>query len=141
MSFVYFIGARSLARVKIGQTQGSPHERMRALQTGSPERLEVLAMVHGGPSLEAELHERFAASRVHGEWFDRTPELDAFLLGIRLANPRAADEVAAPDTELGISFEDLEEIAMVVIDRRRRVEEAARMDAEALDRADAGKDH
>jgi hypothetical protein len=40
----------------------------------------VMATMPGGPAEEAELHARFASSRVHDryEWFEVTPELEAF---------------------------------------------------------------
>mgnify|MGYP000564849394 FL=1 len=57
------------SKVKIGYTSGSPRERMRTLQTGSPSRLELVASFDGGESLEKAFHKAFSPLRLHGEWF------------------------------------------------------------------------
>jgi hypothetical protein len=77
--WVYFVFATESERIKIGYTQGPPEGRLQTLQTGSPEVLEYLGAIPGTLALEAELHRRFAASRVCGEWFQRTAELVAFI--------------------------------------------------------------
>lgn len=65
---VYFIQATN-GMVKIG-IASDPHGRLRALQTGSPLRLRLLATIPNcGPETEADLHSRFAEHRAHGEWF------------------------------------------------------------------------
>jgi len=67
---VYFIGAAAemLGKVKIGTSQDVPG-RLRQLQTGSPEKLQILATVEGDASLEDHYHRRFRLQRRHGEWF------------------------------------------------------------------------
>lgn len=65
------------------------------MQIGSPVRLKLLAVCPGNGELEHELHTRFAASRVHGEWFDLTPELDALIRDTR-AQYGACDAVTGP---------------------------------------------
>jgi Meiotically up-regulated gene 113 len=70
-SWVYFIGGTS-GPVKIGTTVNLP-ARLKKLQTGSANRLRVLACVPGGLALEAEYHRRFAALQVNGEWFKGAP--------------------------------------------------------------------
>ena len=72
---IYFIGCTEASRVKIGFTQGSPYNRLAALQTGSPTRLVLAATISGDMSDERELHDKFAACRVRGEWFEMTDEL------------------------------------------------------------------
>jgi DNA-binding MarR family transcriptional regulator len=67
--WVYVIGSPVVRPVKIGVSD-DPEERLDDLQTGSPVPLVLLWQVHGGQRLESLLHERFAASRMHGEWFD-----------------------------------------------------------------------
>ncbi|AJT62476.3 hypothetical protein T261_0787 [Streptomyces lydicus] len=63
------IGSAGSTRVKIG-TSVSPEKRLKELQTGNPDRLEVLWYTSGGRELEALLHQAFADHRVEGEWFD-----------------------------------------------------------------------
>lgn len=75
---VYFIQAAEAARVKIGYS-ADPPGRLDELSTGSPVPLALIAVMPGDPSDEAQLHERFAADRTHGEWFRRSPEIEAFI--------------------------------------------------------------
>ncbi|MEU3363876.1 MarR family transcriptional regulator [Streptomyces pseudogriseolus] len=67
--WVYVIGSPVVRPVKIGVSD-DPEARLDDLQTGSPVPLVLLWQVHGGQRLEIALHERFAAVRTHGEWFD-----------------------------------------------------------------------
>jgi hypothetical protein len=69
MSLVYFI-QNERGHVKIGFTRGSAHGRLRTLQTASAEQLDLISVVVGGEPTERELHKRFAARRIKGEWFD-----------------------------------------------------------------------
>lgn len=78
--FVYFIQATVSGLVKIGSAS-DPGSRLRTLQTGSPERLRLLATMDGGEPFEREMHARFAADRSHGEWFYATPELLDLIAG------------------------------------------------------------
>lgn len=70
-AYVYFIAPDTMApdRVKIGFTRGHPKKRLAAMQTGSPEKLRLLAFVEAEQFLEGLLHEAFAPLRLHGEWF------------------------------------------------------------------------
>lgn len=82
--FVYFIGpeallCRSDPKVKIGFTTGSPFARLRSLQTGCPEFLDVWAFIAGTQELEAALHRTFDNLRSHGEWFYVQDKLHSFL--------------------------------------------------------------
>lgn len=74
---VYFVGA-SQGPVKIGHTS-SLHSRLIKLQVGHPHQLRVLAILPGDAELEAQMHERFSAARIRGEWFKRTSELRSFM--------------------------------------------------------------
>lgn len=69
MGSIYFITCLDTGRVKIGYTSGSPEKRLKALQTGSPTILRMLAMYPGTVVEERILHERFGDCRLHGEWF------------------------------------------------------------------------
>ena len=76
---VYFIQPVDGGPIKIG-IAAHVLGRLSGLQTGSPVELRVLGVIPGvRQSYEAELHERFAATRRHGEWFEPTPELMAFI--------------------------------------------------------------
>lgn len=70
---VYFIGCQQHS-VKIGFTT-QLDIRLAALQNSSPVPLAVLAIVEAAPSLEREYHARFAAHRLHGEWFEPHPDI------------------------------------------------------------------
>jgi hypothetical protein len=72
---VYFIGGND-GPVKIGFTNHLEH-RLATLRCSSPVPLGVLATVEGPPELERDYHRRFAAHRLHGEWFARCPEIEA----------------------------------------------------------------
>jgi hypothetical protein len=73
--FCYFIGGEDGA-IKIG-TSVCVKDRFAAIQSCSPIKLSVLAVTNGGALVEGTYHYHFAKSRLHGEWFERTPELMA----------------------------------------------------------------
>ena len=73
---VYFI--RQSGFVKIG-VSADPEKRIRELQTGNPEPLELLHTEGGGYHREAELHQRFADLWVNGEWFKYEGELFEYI--------------------------------------------------------------
>lgn len=60
---------------------------MSALQTATPHRLELKAVMDGGLSEEQELHKQFHASRVAGEWFALSSELKQFIANTADAPP------------------------------------------------------
>jgi hypothetical protein len=72
-SLVYFIGSED-GPVKIGMAI-DVEKRIKGLQTSHHAKLALLATTTGGREQEAAYHRQFAASRLHGEWFERTPEL------------------------------------------------------------------
>lgn len=73
LGMVYFIGG-DIGGVKIGFAS-NPSLRVRDLQCGSPIKLRILATVPGLPADERAYHKRFAKHRLHGEWFERCPEI------------------------------------------------------------------
>jgi hypothetical protein len=83
---IYVIGFGDY--VKIGFTSGPLQNRLATIQTGCPEPLVVYASIPGAMRLERELHRRFAASRLEGEWFRKTPELLGYIEQIK--KPSAA---------------------------------------------------
>jgi T5orf172 domain len=68
--FVYFIQAGDTGPVKIGLAN-TPEERARTLQTGNHRELHLRHVVPGSGDVERQLHDRFAAARIRGEWFGR----------------------------------------------------------------------
>lgn len=77
---IYFLQADIIGRIKIGHTsKANADSRLEALRTASPVPLRLLATMKGNRTREQRLHLRFAASRVHGEWFEPTPKLIRFI--------------------------------------------------------------
>lgn len=77
---VYFIQADN-GFIKIGVAK-NPRARLRTLQAMSPVRLRLVLVLPGiGAKGEAELHERFAEHRSHGEWFCPASEILAYIRG------------------------------------------------------------
>ncbi|MFD9047634.1 GIY-YIG nuclease family protein [Streptomyces zaomyceticus] len=75
---VYFIRADN-GLIKIG-VAAAPRERLRTIRTMSPIPLRLVLVLPGlGAAGEAELHQRFAAHRSHGEWFFPCTEIDEFI--------------------------------------------------------------
>lgn len=83
---VYFVQAEN-GRIKIGNTKYIDW-RMDSLRGQSPLSLELLATTPGGRKVEFAYHARFAAHRLHGEWFEPHPDILA--------------EIDRPSTPLGM---------------------------------------
>lgn len=75
--WVYFL--RVGQRIKIGHAI-NVENRLKALQTGSPEKIEVVMAVLGGRRQEERYHARFNAQHERGEWFRYEGALKEFLL-------------------------------------------------------------
>lgn len=71
---VYFIAEGPRGAIKIGVTD-DPAKRLAALQIGNSRPLRCLGLIDGDANVESNWHRRFAAQRISGEWFKRTPEL------------------------------------------------------------------
>lgn len=65
---IYVIRSGSEGPVKIGKTRDLP-KRLDSLQTASPKKLEVLALIEAPPELETQLHAYLDEYRMEGEWF------------------------------------------------------------------------
>lgn len=78
----YFVGAAGLNVVKIGYAN-HVRNRLSHMQVNSPVRLELLATAPGGLLRERTYHRRFAAHRLHGEWFERCLEIEAEIERLR----------------------------------------------------------
>jgi hypothetical protein len=70
---VYF--ARNGSRIKIGWTTNLK-SRMASLSLSMS---AVAITLPGGPELETDLHGQFYDSHIEGEWFELTPDLEAFI--------------------------------------------------------------
>ncbi len=79
---IYYILSGETGRVKIGFTNSDPTKRLKSLQTGSPTKLGIVAIHPGTIALEAKLHGKFAADRLHGEWFDFSDDLIVHVFGV-----------------------------------------------------------
>lgn len=75
VSDVYFISGET-GPIKIGESSNL-RNRLSNLQAASPVVLSILATCPGGSKREREYHRQFASARLHGEWFARTPEIEA----------------------------------------------------------------
>ena len=75
---VYFITCRTTGMVKIGCAL-DPFERLKGLQTGSPTKLKIEALLKGSMKREKELHTLLAKHRVRGEWFRICPAIEAII--------------------------------------------------------------
>lgn len=70
---VYFIGG-GVGGIKIGMSK-APLERLTVFQFNSPIPLKIMALTTGGRAQEQLYHKSFATLRLHGEWFDRHPDI------------------------------------------------------------------
>lgn len=85
---IYVIGHKASGPCKIGMAL-HPRARLRELQCGNPLKLHVLYSARcpvPARKLERDLHKEFAASRMHGEWFDVEAKL--VIAAIRRRFPR-----------------------------------------------------
>ena len=88
-SFIYFlrpIGAEG--PVKIGCSR-SPRSRLEQYLPWSPVPLEIAATVPGTMSLEYNLHQCFADTHIHHEWFGASPGLTKLIDALRTGAPLA----------------------------------------------------
>jgi len=76
LGWLYFIGSRE-GPIKVGMTRDHPQDRLKALQTGHPNRLQLFYAMrtHDPEGAEAIAHEWLEEDRVGGEWFGREAAL------------------------------------------------------------------
>lgn len=77
-SFAYFIESGMTGLIKIGRSV-DPENRLKSLQTASPDKLTLLKVIPEQVVSESELHERFAHLRRQGEWFEAAEEIQEFI--------------------------------------------------------------
>jgi hypothetical protein len=70
---IYFVGPEG-GPIKIGFASRLEF-RLKDLRTANAYPLKVHATVEGPPKLERDYHQRFAAHRLHGEWFTPHPDI------------------------------------------------------------------
>lgn len=88
---IYFIQAEIVGRIKIGFTSRRRFPaRLSKMQTDSCVPLTVLATCQGKRRTESLLHDRFAAARQNGEWFDPVPELVRLVFKLQRRDPPPA---------------------------------------------------
>lgn len=78
--FVYFVRAETTRLIKIGISRDMV-QRLKALQTGSPDKLSVMGVIRCERPVDTEraFHAQFRRQHSHGEWFKPSAELDAFI--------------------------------------------------------------
>jgi hypothetical protein len=76
---IYFIQAEQGGLIKIGYA-ADVCRRFRGVQAMSPVPLKILGVIPlGNTTYEKHLHRQLRPIRVHGEWFEPTPELLDFI--------------------------------------------------------------
>lgn len=80
-SFVYFIEAVGLDRIKIGKAD-DVDRRLSQLKTGTPCELRLLKKLPGSVELERSFHSRFSSLRLNGEWFHAAQPLRNFIASL-----------------------------------------------------------
>jgi len=79
---VYFIKDIKTGLVKIGKSV-NPISRLKTLQTGSSNELQLIKVIPGGIYVEQILHKYFSHIRQRGEWFKPDYEMNQFLFAKR----------------------------------------------------------
>ena len=105
--FVYFIQGIEGGPIKIGRAR-KPQIRLRVFQIACPIRLRILGVMEGDLETETKLHRRFATYRLHGEWFQVSPELLALIrenaISLETAGLDLNDTVPADTTVKAMTF-------------------------------------
>lgn len=101
---VYFIRCEGFIKIGISV---DPKTRLRNIQvsgngTHAPAGInltsaEIVALEPGGYDRESELHKKFAALRVAGEWFTEVPELTAYIEALDEYTPPKHTPAKAPE--------------------------------------------
>jgi len=77
---IYFVRPLGCAGpIKIGYAKNDVVGRIKQLQTGSHVILELFHTIKGSLLEEKALHSKFAARRLHGEWFEDCSEIRDFI--------------------------------------------------------------
>lgn len=92
MDKTYFIQGADGGPIKIGRAR-DPELRLQRLQCGSPIVLRLLAST--STITERGAHVRFADARLHGEWFEPTARLMAFITKLQSEEAMEHDAIVA----------------------------------------------
>lgn len=76
---IYFFQSEDDGPIKIGVTTRPVNSRLSGIQADSPTKIKALGYIIGGIDKETELHRRFEAYRLHGEWFSPHPDILNFI--------------------------------------------------------------
>jgi len=81
---IYFVQAAT-GEIKIGVTTAPKiHNKLRQMRTYCPSKMKLLAVVVEGDLMpEHEIHRKFKALRLHGEWFSPDGELLEWIKAIK----------------------------------------------------------
>lgn len=80
--WIYVLADDAAKQVKIGWTRGDVRARASGVRNASGRDLTINGQRPGTMAEERAIHDRFTDARVRGEWFRRTPEIDAWIAGL-----------------------------------------------------------
>lgn len=84
-NYVYFVEDPESGLIKIGCTYGMRlMERVREFERAAGYPMRLLAAIVGDRKVERAYHDRFQATRDHGEWFRPSDELNATVTALAL---------------------------------------------------------
>lgn len=99
ISKIYFLKAGD--SIKIGTTNSTfIRDRISALQTGNPIKIELLGVMLGGTSVERKLHEKFSKFRRSGEWFYYSDEIKEFIDSFAVTSSGVIKEIEGKEEEM-----------------------------------------
>lgn len=78
---IYFLQKGEDGPIKIGRSR-NPERRCTNLQVYNPDPLHLIKAAPATAELEQELHKKFCANHVRGEWFTPTPELLSYIAAL-----------------------------------------------------------
>jgi hypothetical protein len=147
---IYFAVCRRLNAVKIGFAGTDVKDRLRNIKTACPYPVDAEAIIPGDLVVERGMHRRFAGSRMHGEWFQITPEIEDLIAANSVEPSQPYDYYRAPRfgpdynlasqvrTEMHISQRDLAEMLGVSPQKMSSIERSLRpLSPEIRDRLQA----
>ena len=89
---IYFIQMGDDGPIKIGTTKNHINGRLRALQSASPYKLNLLFLFKNYPKsyiTEGSIHKKFKKNRLEGEWFYPSKEVLDYIEFLRNRNEYA----------------------------------------------------
>lgn len=90
---IYFIRDGSNGYVKIGYTSVCARVRLAQMQVSTASVLELVGTMEGDLYAEADLHSRYSAQRVRGEWFRPSDDL-LVLIAMSPPTPKGKSKTA-----------------------------------------------